>query len=415
MSSSHHHHSTGLHQTHCKMDSPPYHSRTMATVMAIPELLENILLQVDMGTLLTSALRVNKDWNALITSSPVLQEALFFSPISEASEPETWDWDSQTVRTRRHTGVPSSRHSTASSSTAPSGSGGEGVRGGDKQHSQPRLRPVFNPLLRRKFDSCFFDFGSTYGFFRRTESFHTLPWTIHRHQTVPFQSGGHYHPLYKLVKPGRGKFGQARRAYMDRDRFTREGASWRRMLVSQPPPRASPGSDSGSLGYLWWRPDGLYGGPEKLSSGRVGVTRDSDGSVQEMLTMGQLYDLVQYHAGHHDMRSLWFRVTWGSPKPPYVTMIHQQAREKLAASSSSVDGAVPTTAAVVVEFLEFDDDAWFSRRELQSTEGFDSAFRCEEASPPVIESPMITALPLESTFPAEYDVEILQAFVVSSM
>lgn len=42
------------------------------------ELLEAILLQVDMRTILVSSLRVCKRWNAIITNSPSLQRHLFF-------------------------------------------------------------------------------------------------------------------------------------------------------------------------------------------------------------------------------------------------------------------------------------------------------------------------------------------------
>lgn len=47
-------------------------------VLAIPELLEPILLNLDMRSLLTSALRVCRQWRDLIQGSTLLQTALFF-------------------------------------------------------------------------------------------------------------------------------------------------------------------------------------------------------------------------------------------------------------------------------------------------------------------------------------------------
>ncbi|KAJ5175123.1 uncharacterized protein N7482_001000 [Penicillium canariense] len=53
-------------------------------VFATPEVLEIVLLQMDMRTLLTSAQRVCRGWMDLITKSPAIQKALFFTPIKES-------------------------------------------------------------------------------------------------------------------------------------------------------------------------------------------------------------------------------------------------------------------------------------------------------------------------------------------
>ncbi|KAE8422264.1 hypothetical protein BDV36DRAFT_245462, partial [Aspergillus pseudocaelatus] len=50
--------------------------RTLST----PEVLELILLQLDLRTLLTSAQRTCRAWRTLIQDSPALQRALFFMP-----------------------------------------------------------------------------------------------------------------------------------------------------------------------------------------------------------------------------------------------------------------------------------------------------------------------------------------------
>ncbi|PLN79779.1 hypothetical protein BDW42DRAFT_172105 [Aspergillus taichungensis] len=52
----------------------------VTTVLSTHELLEGILLQVDLRTLLISAQRVNHIWHDLISSSLPLQRALFFAP-----------------------------------------------------------------------------------------------------------------------------------------------------------------------------------------------------------------------------------------------------------------------------------------------------------------------------------------------
>ncbi|KAI0390983.1 hypothetical protein F5Y17DRAFT_471181 [Xylariaceae sp. FL0594] len=50
------------------------------SVLQTTELLENILEQLDIRTLLTSAQRVSRRWQGVIKQSPRLQEALFFRP-----------------------------------------------------------------------------------------------------------------------------------------------------------------------------------------------------------------------------------------------------------------------------------------------------------------------------------------------
>lgn len=53
-------------------------------VLKTPEVLEMILLQTDMRTLLTSCQRVCRGWCNLVTKSPSIQKALFFTPIKES-------------------------------------------------------------------------------------------------------------------------------------------------------------------------------------------------------------------------------------------------------------------------------------------------------------------------------------------
>lgn len=51
--------------------------------VSLPEILENILLHLDLKTILTSTLRVSRAWHDLITHSPRLQKHLFFLPAPE--------------------------------------------------------------------------------------------------------------------------------------------------------------------------------------------------------------------------------------------------------------------------------------------------------------------------------------------
>lgn len=57
------------------------HGTTTKKCLDTPEILEMILARVDMRTLLTSAQRVSRCWSDLISNSPSIQKALFFTPI----------------------------------------------------------------------------------------------------------------------------------------------------------------------------------------------------------------------------------------------------------------------------------------------------------------------------------------------
>ncbi|CRL20950.1 unnamed protein product [Penicillium camemberti] len=50
----------------------------------IPEILEMVLVEMDMRTLLTCTQRVCRAWLNLIKASPSIQKALFFTPIKES-------------------------------------------------------------------------------------------------------------------------------------------------------------------------------------------------------------------------------------------------------------------------------------------------------------------------------------------
>ncbi|KAK4227264.1 hypothetical protein QBC38DRAFT_478060 [Podospora fimiseda] len=178
------------------------------------ELLENILLQLDMRTLLTVAQRVHTHWRKVINTSPALQQHLFFRPIN-----------------------------------TPCG-------------SVPRV--IQNPLMASEF----------YPFFRTWAPKENQTIWQHRDRILPLA----YQPTAEIDSgilwghlPGFTMMANNKRIH---NAYTRPEASWRRMLVSQPPPRR--------IGRVkeW---------------GRDEVFRNWDRKVVEVedgLTMGDLYDVV---------------------------------------------------------------------------------------------------------------------------
>ncbi|OLN83732.1 hypothetical protein CCHL11_08698 [Colletotrichum chlorophyti] len=291
------------------------------TALGIPELLESVLLHVDMTTLLVTASRVNKTWKTVIDKSPAIQQALFFRPV--ANEPSA---------SRRNEGtslwLPSERAAAA---------------------DFPGPRRMLNPLLAEKFEQCFFDLGPTYSCHRRANCFYELPWTAQPVRTVQEFWGG-----WSQARPPRLEADAALAEAESRRRFTRRGASWRRMLVSQPPPPC--------LGYMNFDICSPTAEGQKVSSAAV-QAEDEAG-----LRMGQLYDVVQERAGHHGGHALWFRVLWGRPCSAFAF-----------AHVDEAFGRLMERAGVVVEFMQADDTSLPNHpRDPADVGVFDEAFRCEE-------------------------------------
>ncbi|KAL0931214.1 F-box domain-containing protein [Colletotrichum truncatum] len=287
----------------------------MEVVLAIPELLESILIQLDMTTLLLSAMRVSKTWKSLMDESPAIQQALFLKPVSaDVSQNEE-------------------------------------CHEGAKEKKQ-RVRPVINPLLAKKFNKCFFDFGQTYSLHRRANSFYELPWSRKPIQTAQEIWGG-----WSQLRPSDLDSEATRLEEECRRRFTRSGASWRRMFVSQPPPP--------SLGYVRFDISDMPVEGHKVWSASLQPASDSPFIG---LRMGELYDIVQDHAGHHGRHSLWFRVLWGKPTSEFAISRVRETFEKLMLQTH-----------VVVEFMHADDTSLPNHPQDPADVGrFDAAFRCEE-------------------------------------
>lgn len=298
----------------------------MESVFGTAELLEAILLRLDLTTLLVSASRVSKSWHAAITTSPSIQQALYFRPATgEASKESTYNLDCVNFP-----------HWNSDLSEGDSTWG------------------ILNPLLVKAFGPCFFDFGDTYGYTRRASSFYKLPWTNRTAQEAE-----------DAWEPTKIDAQWVRDEAAARRRFTRRGASWRRMLVSQPPPL--------KLGYLWLC---LYREFEESNTVWTALWDPQSQESTVGLRMGELYDLVQFNAGHHSCYSLWFRVLWGPPRDPFCGKFVLENRNSLLAKTHAL-----------VEFYPSDDSAWANHPRVPSdVDAFDAIFRCDEYFRAVVQS-----------------------------
>lgn len=335
----------------------------MEAVFDTPELLESVLLHVDIPTLLLSALRVSKTWHVLIEASVRLQQALFFTPVSGPAAarmtstvpPYNWEEEGylwkEDESSDEHDGEEVLFHEFD-------------IQNAKKtRENKDLLWPTFNPLLKKQFGPCFFDFSDgAYGHFRRCKFFYHMPWTPRAREAV--RKGDHSEETRAAQDPP-PRLANANEAREEeeeeegRRRFTRRGASWRRMLVCQPPPPALgyhriPGVEDPAITA---RDHGMLVSIAVLPSGHGG------------LRMGQLYDLVQYHAGHHEFFSLWFRVTWLRSRPHYVTFHSRNVCRELLEQTK-----------VVVEFYDRNDQHLSDDRisEPPDVQVFDAHFRCED-------------------------------------
>ncbi|KAE8411051.1 hypothetical protein BDV36DRAFT_289059 [Aspergillus pseudocaelatus] len=145
--------------------------------------------------------------------------------------------------------------------------------------------------------------------------------------------------------------------------FTRSGASWRRMLVLQPAPPA--------LGYGWVlitdnpQPAALSLEPVFPSEPRSPLPPPIS---QTGLRFGLLYDLLQYHAGHHQYPSLYFRVIWGRRYAPLLWDAMENVCRQLLEETS-----------VIVQIFHDNNDL---EQEPADVEAWDSAFRSEDSQLP---------------------------------
>ena len=267
-----------------------------ALVLGTPEILELVLFHLDIKTRIVSAPRVCKFWLDTLNQSPLVKKASFFQP----------------------------EKSPSASSEEP---------------------PRINPLLLEAFGDAFFDLSNDKArkhSFRRAEYFWKLPWSPQA--------------LLKL-RAGNGSIRSVEPTCRQRS-FTRAGASWRRMLVSQPPPPF--------LGFTWLNgfPDGTMGG-NRIRIDSLNPRNDDAGGV----TMGQLYDTVQFLAMQQEKPGLFFRIRW------------DMVCERSKSGTVDEDDSMLESTNLVAEFW---DDAYFNSNYYGpfAMEGTRSTFQCEGSEKP---------------------------------
>uniref|UniRef100_A0A1Y1NGM5 Uncharacterized protein n=1 Tax=Photinus pyralis TaxID=7054 RepID=A0A1Y1NGM5_PHOPY len=176
-----------------------------------------------------------------------------------------------------------------------------------------------------------------------------LPWSPNRRELITWKYRNYKKRLQvgppKQLDETSSQLGETSRA-----RFTTRGASWRRMVVSQPAP---PG-----IGYLMEELTRELQLPNERI-GKAFMPAVTPGGVQ----MGQLYDMVQYHAGHHNSELANFRVIWELPQTFFTQQLREPMRQLLG----------QTTLLVLFAFSYL---ACYT--EPKDVVDFDSDFRCEE-------------------------------------
>ncbi|KAH7270276.1 uncharacterized protein BKA55DRAFT_551050 [Fusarium redolens] len=174
---------------------------------------------------------------------------------------------------------------------------------------------TLNPLLVEKFGRCFFDIDRKYTYFRRADSFLRLPWA----PEGAIKAQGEARGLSMLEKTERLQ------------NFTMGSSSWRRMLVSQPPPPA--------MGYL--KSEGFNMWFRNVRTALI-KPKPSPG-----LCMGQLYDMVHSTTCRPENYSMWYRISWDDAREAHQTQLCREQCELLFGTTN-----------LVVEFYSMDGGDW---------------------------------------------------------
>ncbi|KAK8128997.1 F-box domain-containing protein [Apiospora sp. TS-2023a] len=267
-------------------------SRSQRDVLGTTELLQNILLHLDLQTLLVSSQLVDRRWRDLIRDSAALQQALFFRGVPEPPSPREdedmfMDGGQESGDVRDDNGE--------SSKTGP-------------------LR--MNPLLREKFDRFFYDAERDA---KATPGMKASARRYRRRLQECMLQSKHFPDLPLAATE------EAREAFM------RPEASWRRMLVTQPPARR--------IGFSEER-HGMGGVGYRFSELRL----DGDGDDGEAaggggLRMGQLYDAgASWVIAHANFGILWNPAHFRWPtSAANDTRTRQVNRDEKAALAGRVD------------------------------------------------------------------------------
>jgi hypothetical protein len=296
------------------------------------KLVMKILSHTDFWTVLVSAQQVNKLWYLIIFESNRLKQMMFLKPLTipglqpfDASP--RWSPDK----------IPEAmRHVTW---------GGDLSKGGR----------VFNPYLVEKFGPVFFDFSEHSNRFRRSEYFYRMPWADNTYDVVSVGDKHGLQDVLQLKKPEHGQdstslkarlkvAGKARQKDREqRQRFTRSGASWRRMLVTQPPPLhlsslfydpsvTESEEEKDKEGNPRWQmkevmgtglPDGLRWDNDRPREWNLKSVARQEEIAQKRPSilqrrihearMGHFYDVVAVLGGNSYRNGRFFRVLWAEP------------------------------------------------------------------------------------------------------
>ena len=273
-----------------------------ASVLRTPELLELILLHLDLKSRITSAPRVCSFWLETLNQSPRLRKASFF-------------------QADRSLDV------------------------------KPGERAYINPLLQQAFGDQFFNLSDCqvdkYPF-RRAEYFWKLPWSPQALHHLQANTGS----VLDVDPTCRQRS------------FTRAGASWRRMFVSQPPPPF--------LGFTWLDCFTITAGGHRCLVDSVTPPQNDAGDFGMGVTMGHLYDTIQSLTMQQQKPGLFFRVRWD--------LTCERPSSESATAGEGYEIARESTNLVA----EFWDDVYFNSSHYGpfSMGATRSVFRCEEGVKP---------------------------------
>ena len=215
--------------------------------------------------------------------------------------------------------------------------------------SSPEEKPRLNPLLVEAFGEIFFNTGPEKPPARRAECFWKLPWSPQALLKLKAPTGS----ILSVEPTCRQKA------------FTRAGASWRKMLVSQPPPPF--------LGFMWLD-DHPREPNRRLRIDSVNPPTNASSSLG--VTMGQLYDTVQHFVMEQPYSGLFFRVRRDM-------RCHRKISRKCDSQDNSQDSdrTLETTNLVV----DFHDDQYYLSMLYGpfNMEATRSVFQCKDMSYPV--------------------------------
>lgn len=313
-------------------------SRPRCVVGRDATLVEKILSYTDFHTVLVAGQRVNKQWYLFIYHSDLLKQMMFIKPLTT---PGLRPFDASPGWCPEK--IPEDmRHVTR---------GGDPADGGR----------VLNPYLVEKFGPVFFDFSEYRDRFRRSEYFYRMPWVRNTYDVVHLGDSHGLEDVVKLKRPEHGLESPSLRYRLDaaakaraddkerRQRFRRLGASWRRMLIMQPPPaylstllrdpiqpkEMAETDEDGSPRWemqeivgaglpsdLRWNDRRSYQWNHRQLAKQEAIAQANPAMLAGRIDegrMGHFYDTVAVIASNSFKNGRFFRVLWTEPKAPYTS------------------------------------------------------------------------------------------------